>query len=133
MFASSNLIALDIGSSSIKLCEFSGGKNRRLENLGLEFLPPGVIQNGFISDSNSITSAIQALRKKSKVSKWKKVALSVGGNSVLIKKITVDVQKDSTFEEQAYFAAEQAFQVDLNDLYFDTQPFEKSIKQNRTD
>lgn len=124
MFASSNLIALDIGSSSIKLCEFSGGKSRRLENLGIEFLPPGIIQNGFIQDMRAVSQALQALKKKTKVSRWKKIALSVGGNSVLTKKVTVDVQKDSTFEEQAYFVAEQAFQVDLTELYFDAQPFE---------
>ncbi len=126
MFSSSNLIALDIGSSSIKLCEFSGGKIHRLENLGIEFFAPGVIQNGIIQDLNAVTSALITLKKKSKISRWKKVALSVGGNSVITKKVIIDVQKDSTFGEQAYFVAEQAFQVDLNNLYFDAQPFESN-------
>ena len=130
MFASSNLIALDIGSSSVKLCEFSGGRTRRLENLGIEFFTPGAIQNGFIQDVNAVSFALQNLKRKTKISRWKKVALSVGGNSVITKKVTVDVQKDSTFEEQVYFVAEQAFQVDLNNLYFDAQPFDVQHTKN---
>jgi type IV pilus assembly protein PilM len=45
--------------------------------------------------------------------------ISLGGSSVLIKKVAIPTASDVQFDEQVYYEAEQHFQMDMADLYYD--------------
>ena len=63
-----SLVGLDIGSSSIKVCELQlvgkGANARyRLQKLGLAPLPADAIVDGDIMDSNAVASAIRQVSR----------------------------------------------------------------------
>ena len=64
MIFSKPLIAMDIGSSSVKLVEVTGrGTSRKLIKLGLEMVPDGVVINGEIQDPDALVKTIKRLLK----------------------------------------------------------------------
>jgi type IV pilus assembly protein PilM len=119
MFFGNGLIAVDIGSSAIKLLELSGqGVQRKLKNFAMEVLPRGAIENGSLVDADAVVSALK--RCVSKIgAKGRRAAVAVSGNGVVLKKVRITPGKDASVEEQVNFHASQAFQIDLADLYYD--------------
>ena len=66
------LIGLDIGSSSVKICELQitgkGGSQRyRLQKLGMAVLPFDAIVEGDIMDSNAVATAIRQVLAEQKI------------------------------------------------------------------
>ena len=87
-----SLVGLDIGSSSVKVCELQqmgkGSNIRyRLQKLGQVALPADAIVDGDIMDSNAVASAIRQVLAEQKI-KAKEVAISVSGQQVMVKKVT---------------------------------------------
>lgn len=119
MFFNDSLVAIDIGSSAIKMLLLSGkGMNRSLKIFAMEVLPYGAIEHGNVMDPGVVVNAIKKLVNKMGV-KGRKVSLSVSGSGVIIKKVRISEGKDATVDEQVNFHASQAFQLDLSDLYYD--------------
>jgi len=59
MLFNNSLIAVDIGSSAIKMLELSGrGDHRKLKNFAMELLPRGTIENGAIVDVQAASAAL---------------------------------------------------------------------------
>lgn len=120
MFFNKSLLALDIGSSAVKLIELGGVGTKTLRSLGLEVIPPQTIVNGVIQNKDEIVRAIKTLLKKLKINPLnRRVSLSLSGSSVLVKKIVMNVQKDADLSEQVFVEAEQHFQTDMAEIYFD--------------
>lgn len=119
MFFNNSLVAIDIGSSAVKMLELTGNDaQRKLKNFAIEVLPRGVIENGVINDAESLTQIIKKIVNKLGV-KGRRVSISVSGSGVIIKRVRVSIGKDATLDEQVNFHAAQAFQVDLSELYYD--------------
>jgi type IV pilus assembly protein PilM len=113
------LIAVDIGSSSIKMMEISGKTSARsLKSYGVELIPTGAIDDGVIQDSAAVIDAVARLASKMGV-KGRRAAVSLAGSGVLIRKVSVPSGKDASIEDQIPFHAEQAFQLDPAGLYYD--------------
>jgi len=118
-----NVVGLDIGSSSIKLVEFTESKNGfKLQNLGLSSLPPEAIVDGALMDSVSIIDTIRDLITTSKV-KTKDVVTSVSGHSIIVKKISLPFMTDAELEESIRWEAERYIPFDINDVNIDFQTF----------
>ena len=116
----SPLIALDIGSSSIKVVELSGTSNRRLRSIGLEVLPSGAVVDGQIQNPEAVTKVLKSLLAKMKIRPFgRRAAIGLSGNSVLIKKVAITLQKQGDLAENVYYEAEQHFQIDMAEIYFD--------------
>ncbi|MBF0395250.1 MAG: type IV pilus assembly protein PilM [Desulfobacterales bacterium] len=116
-----HLVGLDIGSASLKVCEIAGTKKGRvLKKFGISPLPYGTIKEGNIVDHENIVKAIRELFKNSGI-KEKNVALSIGGYSVIVKKINVQTMPDDQLLETIYFEAEQYIPFDINDVNIDFQ------------
>lgn len=119
MFFNKSLVAIDIGSSAVKMLELTGNENqRKLKNFALEVLPRGLIENGVLNDHQALNQIIKKMVSKLGV-KGRRVSVSVSGSGVIIKRVRVLVGKDATLDEQVNFHAAQAFQVDLSELYYD--------------
>ena len=114
------LIAIDIGSSAVKVVEVAGHGDRRLKAIGLETLPPGAVVDGLIEDPEAVSLTLKDLLKRLKIRPTgRRAALALSGSSVLIRKVSMEVSKDSELAEQIFYEAEQHFQVDMADIFFD--------------
>ena len=113
------LIGLDIGSHSIKLVEIDhGAKGRVLKNFGIIGLPPEAIVEGFIKETEIVSSAIRNLFKNLRV-KNKSVATSISGFSVIVKKIALSQKDEAELEATIQDEAEQYIPFDIQEVNLD--------------
>jgi type IV pilus assembly protein PilM len=108
-----SLVGLDIGSSSVKVCELQqlgkGSNIRyRLQKLGQVSLPSDAIVDGDIMDSNAVASAIRQVLGEQKI-KAKEVAISVSGQQVMVKKVTFPLMSQAELAESVRWEAESFF------------------------
>jgi len=116
-----NLVGLDIGSRSIKAAEIVETKQgNMLKNLGSIDIAHGVIEEGTINDPESVAESIQQLWKSSGI-KESNVAVSIGGYSVIVKKIIVQTMAEQQLQETIHFEAEQYIPFDISDVNLDFQ------------
>jgi type IV pilus assembly protein PilM len=130
-----HLIGLDIGSKTIKLCEvFTTRKSGYMLNkFGMIDIPNGVIEDGVVKNSQTVAQAIRKLFNDQKV-REKNVAVSIGGYSVIVKKIQVQTMTDAELQETIQYEAEQYIPFDITDVNLDFQILgESSISANRLD
>lgn len=116
-----NLVGIDIGSNSIKVCQLK--ESRRgygLVRLGYAELGPQVIVDGQVMDSGAVIESLQRIFRDSKI-KQKDVCLGVSGQSVIIRKITVPRMTAQELEEQIHWEAEQHIPFDIKDVQVDYQ------------
>lgn len=112
---------LDIGSSSIKLCQVREKKTGySLVKLGMVSLPPEAIVDGSIIDASTVLSAIKGLVKDQGV-KTKNVASSISGHSVIIKRIKLPIMTEEELADSIQWEAEQYIPFDINEVNLDFQ------------
>jgi type IV pilus assembly protein PilM len=115
------LVGLDIGSRSVKLAEITESKNGlKLKRFGMADIPAGAIEDGAISDPETTAGIIRQLFKSSGV-KETNVAVSIGGYSVIVKKINVQTMPEEQLQETIHFEAEQYIPFDISDVNLDFQ------------
>ena len=116
-----SIIAIDIGSSSVKIVEVGGMRGSKVQRLGVEVLPVKVIEDGVILDRNTLKSTIQRLIKKLKITVMGGSAgVSLSGGAVIIKRVNLSKpHTDPDFYEYLYHEAEQYLQYDVSELYVD--------------
>jgi type IV pilus assembly protein PilM len=116
-----NLVGLDIGSRSIKVAEIADKKRGRiLERFGMVDIAPGLIEDGVIKDPETVAETLRQLFKTYNV-KERNVAISIGGYSVIVKKISVQNMEEDQLQETIHFEAEQYIPFDINDVNLDFQ------------
>lgn len=116
-----DIIGLDIGSSSIKLVKLKeSGKGYQLERFGIQPLATELIVDGTIMDAGMVVDAIKAILSEQKI-KTKTAAISVSGNAVIVKKITLPAMSEDELAESIKWEAEQYIPFDINDVNVDFQ------------
>jgi type IV pilus assembly protein PilM len=116
-----SLVGLDIGSRSVKVAEIIDSKNGpKLKRFGMADIPAGAIGDGSISDPATAAETIRQLFKSSNV-KETNVAVSIGGYSVIVKKINVQTMPEEQLQETIHFEAEQYIPFDISDVNLDFQ------------
>jgi type IV pilus assembly protein PilM len=116
-----SLVGLDIGSRSIKAGEIlETKKGKSLTKFGMVELSPGLIEEGNISDPVQVSNAIRQLFKAYNI-KEQNVAVSIGGYSVIVKKINVQTMSEDQLQETIHFEAEQYIPFDISDVNIDFQ------------
>jgi type IV pilus assembly protein PilM len=126
-FGGNSIVALDIGTSSIKLAEVD--MTRRgpvLKRFGIIRLNPGLVSGGEILQTSAVTQAIDALVKASK-SKRKLVSTGIWGTAAIVKKIAMPRMDEKLVGEQIKWEAEQYIPFDINEVSLDYH-----ILRNRT-
>jgi type IV pilus assembly protein PilM len=112
---------LDIGSRSVKVAEIIDTKNGpKLKRFGMADIPAGTIEDGAISDPDTAAETIRQLFKSSNI-KEANVAVSIGGYSVIVKKINVQTMPENQLQETIHFEAEQYIPFDISDVNLDFQ------------
>lgn len=106
---SKQLVGLDIGSYAIKLIELNpgskGGKGSySVEKAGYELLPHDAIVEGTIIDTTAVVDAVKLLFDENKIAN-KNVVISISGNSVIIKKISLPAMDKEELAESIIWEA----------------------------
>lgn len=116
-----NLVGLDIGSRSLKVAEITESKRgRELKRFGITEIAHGAIEDGTINDPESVAESIRQLFKAYNI-KERNVAISIGGYSVIVKKIAVQTMDEEQLQETIHFEAEQYIPFDISDVNLDFQ------------
>jgi len=115
------VVGLDIGSRSIKACELAETKKGcSLKKFGMVDLSPGLIEDGNVVDPVQVANIIRQLFKAYNI-KEQNVAVSIGGYSVIVKKINVQTMSEEQLQETIHFEAEQYIPFDISDVNIDFQ------------
>ena len=127
-------IGLDIGSHAVKICELEEtGQGYRLVALGSALLPPDSLEDGALQDPAAVGKVITSLVNNLKI-KNKKVAISISGYSVIVKKINLAVMTEEELEKHIESEAEQYIPFDIEDVYLDFQDLKtNTASEARTD
>jgi len=122
MFASKkDIVGIDIGSSAVKVVRLHHSRGSfQLVNVGIMPLLPEAIVDNTIMDSASIVSTIQNLLTSMKI-KTKRVATSVSGHSVIIRKISLPQMTESELDASIQWEAEQYIPFDVSEVNIDFQ------------
>lgn len=116
-----NLVGVDIGSASIKACLVKETrKGLGLVRLGYVPLGPQVIVDGQVMDAGAVVEALGKVFADAKI-RQRECALSVSGQSVIIRKITVPMMTPAELDEQIQWEAEQHIPFDIKDVQVDYQ------------
>jgi len=116
-----NLVGLDIGSRTIKAAEIvEAKKGLTLKNFGTIDIDPGIIEEGTIKDPAAVSTSIRKLFKDNNF-KEQNVAISIGGYSVIVKKINVQTMTEDELHETIRVEAEQYIPFDIKDVNLDFQ------------
>lgn len=122
-------VGIDIGSSSIKLCQLKQTKTGMvLKHYGCISLPQESIAAGTLVNPNPIIDAIKELIATHKI-RSKQVAISVSGHSVITKKISMPQMSPAELEQNIRWEAEQFIPFDISDVYMDYQVITQSSRQ----
>ena len=114
-------VALDIGSSSIKMVEASGEKSGyRLVNVGVLPLPPTAVQNNMVADKDVVVNTIQSLIQANGI-RATRVISAVPGRAVIIKKIQLPAQGQEELEANVEFEATNVIPESLENVNLDYQ------------
>ncbi|MFW6049996.1 MAG: type IV pilus assembly protein PilM [Myxococcota bacterium] len=127
-----NLIGVDIGSSSIKVCEIREGRGgvRSLTRFGYHPLPPQAVVDGHIMNSTAIVEGLEKLFHKVR---RRHVALRASGHSVIIKKISMPLMTAAELSEQIGWEAEQHIPFDLSEVHIDYQRLHQRPAEGQMD
>jgi type IV pilus assembly protein PilM len=120
-----SVVAIDIGSSCIKLVQLKRNGNGQwsLGAADKASLPPEAIVDGSIYNSTLVIDTIKDLLTKNRI-KSKNVVAAVSGNGVIIKPITVSKMPADDLDELIKFEAEQYIPFDLSEVNIDVEILE---------
>jgi type IV pilus assembly protein PilM len=128
-----NLVGVDIGTSGIKVCQIrESRKGLGLTRLGFVPLGPQVIVDGQVMDAPAVSEALDRAFREAKI-KQRECALSVSGQSVIIRKITVPMMTLGELDEQIQWEAEQHIPFDIKDVQVDYQVLRRRQETSQMD
>jgi type IV pilus assembly protein PilM len=133
MAEGNTLVGVDIGSSAIKVCQLKEGrKGLALVRAGFCVLPPQTIVDGHVMNTQAIVSAIGRALEGAKI-RQREVALSVSGQAVIIRKITVPLMTPTELDEQIQWEAEQHIPFDIKDVHVDYEVIRRRPESGQMD
>ncbi|MCD6184364.1 MAG: type IV pilus assembly protein PilM [Deltaproteobacteria bacterium] len=116
-----HLVGLDIGSRTLKAAEVvKAGNGFVLKKIGFMDIAPGMIEDGVIKQPEELADSLRQLFKAYNI-KERNVAISIGGYSVIIKKILLEQMTEAELQERIKFEAEQYIPFDIDDVNIDFQ------------
>jgi type IV pilus assembly protein PilM len=128
-----NLVGIDIGTSSIKVCQMrESRKGLGLLRFGYAPLNAQTIVDGQVMDAGAVVEALQRVFHDAKI-RQKECAVSVSGQSVIIRKITVPMMTQAELDEQIHWEAEQHIPFDIKDVQVDYQVLRRRPEASQMD
>jgi type IV pilus assembly protein PilM len=128
-----NLIGVDIGSSAIKVCQLKESRNGvGLVRLGFTPLPPQSIVDGHVMNSQAVVEGLGRAFSEARI-KQRDIALSISGQAVIIRKISVPLMTAVELDEQIQWEAEQHIPFDIKDVHVDYEVLRRRPEAGQMD
>ncbi|MSP25486.1 MAG: type IV pilus assembly protein PilM [Myxococcales bacterium] len=119
MSAANGLVGVDIGATSIKVCQLKEARQGfSLMRFGYCPLEPQTIVDRHVMNAQAVVEALQRVFRESRISQ-RDIALSVSGQSVISRKITVPIMTIAELDEQIQWEAENHIPFDIKDVNVD--------------
>lgn len=120
LWQNKNLIAIDIGSSCVKLIELAGGRQKSLKAMGIKLIPQGMVRAGAIENPLELGMLIRDLANECGVNfKGRRASIGLSGTSVFIKREMKENSKDEVgLNSQVKYDLEQQFQLGIDEIYW---------------
>lgn len=116
-----HLVGLDIGSHAIKAVELKPGRQGwSLVNLGKVTLSPEVIVEGVIINEAAVIDAVGELFSSIRL-KTKNVAISIGGNAVIVKRVAMPKMAHEDLERNIETEAAEHIPFPIEEVNVDFQ------------
>jgi type IV pilus assembly protein PilM len=133
MSEGNNLVGVDIGTSSIKVCQIKETrKGPKLVKFGYTPLPRQTIVDGHVLNAEAVVDALGRVFAEAKL-KSKDIALSISGQAVIIRKITVPMMTPAELDEQIQWEAEQHIPFDIKDVHVDYEVMRRRPEAGQMD
>ena len=135
MFYHKDLIAIDFGSSCLKILSLQkkGKKYVLVKKPIVETIPRGIIHQGSIEKADELRAILKTVAKKHNIfSKFKKLSIAIGGNASIVRRINVDLIKGAGEEEEQIRQSAEQVLTNFNTLYWsysilDNEGYESSL------
>ena len=115
------IVGLDIGTTAIRAVEIRpAGKGWRLHRWATRPLPSDSMVDGKVLNKEKVVATLTALFEQNDFS-TRRVALSVGGPSVIIKNIQLPFMTELDLEDQISLEAEEHIPFGIDDVNLDFQ------------
>lgn len=112
------LIGVDIGSSSIKICCLKGGKGAyKVAQIARKFYEDDLLNEGQIIDKEFIARELKEILAENKI-KSKYAATALSSYVVITKEVTLPFLEEEELENSISFEVENAIPFPLKDVYF---------------
>jgi type IV pilus assembly protein PilM len=127
-------LGLDIGSHAIKISQIvKSGDDFKLVSLGSAKLPEGSVEDGILQEPEEVAKIITNLINNLKL-KEKRVAISISGYSVIVKKVNLAAMAKKDLDEYIQAEVGQYIPFDIEDVYLDYQDLHTNTEDyDRTD
>jgi type IV pilus assembly protein PilM len=114
-------VALDIGSSSVKMLETSIDRSGyHLRKIGILPIPAKAIQNNMVVDQAPVVEAIKTLLQENRVTATQIVS-AVPGRAAIMKRVRMPRQDDNELEANVEFEANSVIPENLENVNLDYQ------------
>jgi len=118
-FGAKKIVAIDIGTSSIKLAEMdSTRKGWTLNKFGVVTLNQGWVKDGEILEPQAVAETLKTLIQSVKC-KRKNVATGIFGNGVIVKRISMAPIEENLISEAIKWEAEQYIPFEISEAAID--------------
>jgi len=123
-------VGLDIGTSSVKMCQLKSTKRGLvLHRFGHAPLPADTIVDGSVMNSARVVDAVMELFGAQRI-RNRQVAISVAGHAVIIKKLPMPRMSREELAGSIQWEAKQFIKFDMSDVHFDFQIVESTTTQH---
>lgn len=128
-----NLVGVDIGSSSIKVCQLKETrKGYSLVKMAYAALPPQTVVDGHVMNSSVVVETLAKLFHDNKI-KQRDVAMSVSTQSVIIRKISLPIMNPAELDEHIPWEAKQHIPFDLKEMQLDYEVLRRRPETGQMD
>ncbi len=132
LFSAKPTVGICIGASSAKVLEIKrAGKGWEMARFGISILPDDSVVNREVFNPVAVTTSVRAALDQSKITQ-KNVVTGMGGASIILKRMTVEVQKASELQDAVFWEAEQYLPFDPSEVSMDFHTISRG-KDSRTD
>lgn len=115
-----NVVGLDIGTSTVAAVELRMNGNVSIERTAIAPLPEGATQDGEVADSNALSAALKDFFTQGKLGK--DVRVGIANQRVVVRTMRMPrVEKPDEIENAIRFMAQEQVQMPLDDAVIDWQ------------
>ncbi len=127
------LVGVDIGATSIKVCQLKESrKGLSLFRVGYCALEPQTIVDRHVMNAQAVVDGLRQVFSQAKITQ-REVALSVSGQSVISRKITVPMMTTAELDEQIQWEAENHIPFDIKDVNVDYEVLRRRPEAGQMD